>query len=113
MTTKHQQADNYDADYNLRKDAILVGHQRDLGDSAIDLTLPSERRKTRGRKNRYFRQIDNEDHEAGFLLDDDEEGKQENIRAKNELLDAATSLEARRAEEEKKIEMQETKLRAV
>lgn len=26
MTTKAQQSDNYDADYNLRKDATLVGH---------------------------------------------------------------------------------------
>ncbi len=55
-----------------------------------------DKKKVRGRKNRYFKQIDNEDHEAGVLLDDDDEGRRENERAKNELLDAQTSLEAKR-----------------
>jgi len=55
MTTKALQSDNYDADHNLRKDATLIGHQRELADAAIDLNEPNEKRKTRGRKNRYFK----------------------------------------------------------
>ena len=61
-----------------------MGHKRDLN----EVTRSTERKKVRGRKNRYFKQIDNEDHEAGVLLDDDEEGTKENERARNELLDA-------------------------
>mmetsp|Transcript_2499 Transcript_2499/g.3144 ORF Transcript_2499/g.3144 Transcript_2499/m.3144 type:complete len:370 (+) Transcript_2499:4439-5548(+) len=114
MTTKALQSDAYDADYNLRKDATLVGHQRDLADQQIDLRASMEKnKKSRGRKNRYFKQIDNEDHEAGFLLDDDDEGRQENVKARNELLDAAASLEAKRQEENKKLVQEETKQRAV
>lgn len=109
MKTKALQSDNYDADYNLRKDAVLVGHQRDLTD---DLASP-EKKRVRGRKNRYFKQIDNEDHEAGFLLDDDTQGRDENIKARNELLDAAASLEANRQKENKKLVMAETKQRAM
>ena len=75
--------------------------------------MTDKKGKARGRKNRYFKQIDNEDHEAGFLMDDDEEGKQENLKAKNELLDAATSLEAKRQENEKKIVHEETRQRAL
>ena len=51
MMTKGLQSDNYDADYNLRKDATLVGHQRDLADAPIS----PEKKKVRGRKNRYFK----------------------------------------------------------
>jgi len=32
MTTKALQSDAYDADQNLRRDAMLVGHQRDLAE---------------------------------------------------------------------------------
>ena len=45
--------------------------------SKCDKLTSTERKKVRGRKNRYFRQIDNEDHEAGVLLDDDDEGNRE------------------------------------
>lgn len=55
-----------------------------------------DKKKQRGRKNRYFKQIDNEDHEAGVLLDDDDEGQAKNVKARNELLDAQASLEATR-----------------
>lgn len=72
-----------------------------------------EKKKVRGRKNRYFKQIDNEDHEAGVLLDDDDEGRRENERAKNELLDAQTSLEAKRLQENKKLAAEETRQRAM
>ena len=48
----------------------------------------------RGRQNRYFKQIDNEDNDAGVLLGDDSEAERENLKAKNELLDAEASLEA-------------------
>ena len=72
-----------------------------------------EKKKQRGRKNRYFKQIDNEDHEAGVLLDDDEEGQARNIKARNELLDVKASLEATRQKEHSKLETEENRLKAV
>lgn len=48
-----------------------------------------------------------------MLLDDDDEGKRENIKAKNELLDAEASLEVRRVNENKKLIMEENRQRAV
>lgn len=48
-----------------------------------------------------------------MLLDDDDEGKRENIKAKNELLDAQASLEVRRVNENKKLIMEENRQRAV
>ena len=68
--SKGIQSDAFDADQNLRKDAFLVGHHRDL----TEVTESYDKLKLRGRKNRYFKQIDHEDHEAGILLDDDDEG---------------------------------------
>ena len=109
MTTKALQSDAYDADQNLRRDAMLIGHQRDLAEVRESV----EKKKVRGRKNRYFKQIDNEDHEAGVLLDDDEEGRLENQKAKNELLDATASLEVKRQFENKKLVAEETRQRAV
>lgn len=106
--SKAIQSDAYDADYNLRKDAMLVGHHREL----IEVSKSMERKKQRGRKNRYFKQIDNEDHEAGVLLDDDEEGQLSNLKAKNELLDAEASIEARRVEQTSKLMKEDTKNRA-
>lgn len=53
----------------------MIGHKRDM----TDVILSQDKKKQRGRKNRYFKQIDNEDHEAGVLLDDDEEGQAKNI----------------------------------
>jgi hypothetical protein len=46
-------------------------------------------------------------------MDEDEEGKQANLKAKNELLDAATSLEAKRLDNEKIIVQAEAKQRAL
>lgn len=69
--------------------------------------------KLRGRKNRYFKQIDHEDHEAGILLDDDDEGQNANIKARNELLDSATALEVQRMGNEKKLIAEETRLKAM
>ena len=109
LPSKGIQSDNYDADFNLRKDALLIAHERDLAEVQHSM----EKKKVRGRKNRYFKQIDNEDHEAGVLLDDDEEGRRENERAKNELLDAQTSLEAKRLKENKKLAAEETRQRAM
>ena len=37
------------------------------------------------------------------MLDDDEEGQRENLRARNELLDAQASLEVERLNENKKL----------
>ena len=109
LPSKAIQSDAYDADYNLRKDAMLIGHQRDL----TEYETSAKKGKVRGRKNRYFKQIDNEDHEAGMLLDDDEEGQRENIKARNELLDKEASLEAKRQKENKKLVAEETRQRAV
>ena len=58
-----------------------------------------EKKKHRGRKNRYFKQIDNEDNDAGVLLDSDDEGFAANKAAKNELLEHETRLELMREEE--------------
>ena len=101
--------DNFDADENLRRNAMLIGHQRDL----IEVDKSAEKKKQRGRKNRYFKQIDNEDHEAGVLLDDDEEGKRENVKARNELLDAQASLEAKRQHQNKQLVNEENRQRAI
>ena len=38
-------ANHYDADFNLRKDALLVGHQREL----LEVEHSIEKRKQRGR----------------------------------------------------------------
>ena len=94
---KATQAGAYEADLNLRKDALLVGHQREL----LEEVKSTKKGKARGRKNRYVKQIDHEDNDAGILLDDDEEGKKRNEKAKNELLDKEASLEVARQKEER------------
>ena len=109
LPSKAIQSDAYDADPNLRKDAFLVGHKRDL----TEVERSYQKTKQRGRKNRYFKQIDNEDHEAGVLLDDDDEGQAQNIKARNELLDAQASLEATRLQQNGKLEAQETRQKAM
>jgi hypothetical protein len=43
------------------------------------------------------------------LLDDDEEGQRENNKARNELLDAHASLEAKRSNVNKKLIREETR----
>jgi len=45
-------------------------------------------KKYRGRKNRYFRQIDAEDHIAGVGIDSDDEGSKANYKNRSEYLDA-------------------------
>ncbi len=101
--TKQTQANHYDADFNLRKDALLVGHQREL----LEVEHSIEKKKQRGRQNRYFKQIDNEDNDAGVLLGEDSEAERINLKAKNELLDAEASLEAQREEDERKLKQEE------
>jgi len=49
--SKAIQSDNYDADFNLRKDAYLIGHKRDM----TEVTQSIDKKKQRGRKNRYFK----------------------------------------------------------
>ena len=44
-----------------------MGHQEQLAEP----THYSKKKMTRGRKNRFFKQIDNEDNETGHLLDED------------------------------------------
>jgi hypothetical protein len=48
----------------------------------------SRNKKARGRKNRYFEQIDKEDHNAGAILDSDDEGENANRKARNDHLQA-------------------------
>ena len=47
------------------------------------------------------------------MLDDDEEGQRENLRARNELLDAQASLEVERLNDNKKLFVQETRVKAM
>ena len=61
LPSKGFQTDNFDGDHNLRRDALLIGHHRDLADHDVS---PSKK-KSRGRKNRFFKAIDNEDGNAG------------------------------------------------
>jgi len=72
-------------------------HKREL----MEVERSQDKKKYRGRKNQYFKQIDNEDNDAGLLLDSDEEGFEANKNAKNELLEHETKLELMREEEEK------------
>ena len=44
-----------------------------------------------------------------MLLDDDDEGMAENLKARNELLDAQAALEAEREQENKKLLVIETR----
>lgn len=57
-------------------------------------------KKRRGRKNRFFQQIDNEDNDAGVLLDSDSEGDKANETAKQSMLQQASRLDAIREEDE-------------
>ena len=74
---------------NLRRDAYLVGHHEGL----IEPTHYSKKKQSRGRKNRFFRQIDNEDGETGILLDDDGATTRRPMDSeRNELLDRRASI---------------------
>ena len=71
---------------NARNKAIQVGgpFDNDLHRSDADVITTNsmvapigkiiKNRKSRGRKNRYFEQIDREDHNAGAILDSDDDG---------------------------------------
>ena len=67
LPSKAIQSDNYDADWNLRKDAFLIGHRRELN----EVERSTEKKRQRGRKNLYHRAIDGEDQDAGILLDEE------------------------------------------
>jgi len=79
----------------LRSDAEVVTNNI-LSPSAGS---SSKQKRARGRKNRYFEQIDKEDHHAGAILDSDEEGESANRQARNEHLQAI------REEDEQKQEL--------
>lgn len=79
-----------------RLDAGLIS----LGDKDFTTGRSTDKKKIRGRKNRYFQQIDNEDHDAGAALDSDEEGKIANEIAKREHIERMAQLEAIREEDE-------------
>ena len=91
--SKAIQANDFDADMNLRKDAFLIGHQRDL---AEDVSSPTKHR-ARGRKNRFSKAIDHEDFKAEDML---LAGRQDSdagiVRELNELLDKEAPLETKR-----------------
>ena len=74
-------------DNNARNKAIQCGgpFESDLHRSDADVITTSvmvapigkmmKGRKSRGRKNRYFEQIDREDHNAGAILDSEDDGE--------------------------------------
>ena len=65
-----------------------MGHQEQLAEP----THYSKKKMTRGRKNRFFKQIDNEDNETGMLMDDDGATTRRPIDSeRNELLDPLPS----------------------
>lgn len=69
----------------LRLDANLVSDQANPWDTIK--TQYSVKKKYRGRKNRYFRQIEHEDNDAGMILDSDEEGQKANEKARESHVD--------------------------
>ena len=70
-----------------------------------------EKKKQRGRKNRFFKQIDNEDNDAGALLDSDDEGNKKAKRAIDAEFKRKKELAAIKEEEEKEIQKQEIEVR--
>ena len=113
--SKAIQSDNYDADLNLRKDAYLVGHHEGL----VEPTHYSKKKQSRGRKNRFFRQIDNEDGETGILLDDDGATTRRPMDSeRNELLDrratpSPTKVSKKKAKEQKRLQHADTLQKAM
>lgn len=104
---KAVQAGGWYADELLRADTKLVMHKREL----LEVEKSMDKKKHRGRKNRYFKQIDDEDNDAGLLLDSDDEGFAANKQAKNELLEHETKIELMREEEEKQQRAEDAALR--
>jgi len=99
----------------VRKDAYLVGHQEQL----VEPLHYSKKKMSRGRKNRFFKQIDNEDGETGHLLD---EGAGATTRRpmdseRNELLDPRAkpdlSPNKKRAKENKKAQHEQALQKAM
>lgn len=80
----------------FRLDASLIS----VNDFDAVSVRSTDKKKVRGRKNRYFKQIDNEDNDAGAALDSDEEGKIANEMAKREHIERMAQLEAIREEDE-------------
>jgi len=102
--SKAIQANDFDADMNLRKDALLIVHQRDLADEVVSPT----KHRARGRKNRFTKAIDVEDHDAEELLvqgiknGEIPEDALRSPKERNELLDKAAPLEAKRRKAEQR-----------
>ena len=104
---KAVQAGGWYADELLRADTKLAMHKLEL----LEVEKSMDKKKHRGRKNRYFKQIDDEDNDAGLLLDSDDEGFAANKQAKNELLEHETKIELMREEEEKQQRAEDAALR--
>ena len=68
----------------LRSDADVIT----MSVQAPTVSGINKNKKARGRKNRYFEQIDKEDHNAGAILDSDDEGETANRKARNDHLQA-------------------------
>ena len=87
----------------LRKDTNLLTDAGEMLNMSIDSERSdmSKMRKFRGRKNRYFQQIDNEDNTAGLLLDSDEEGQAANKKAREEHLQKLAEDEAKKEAHER------------
>lgn len=108
---KNEQADKgFAADQTLRQEAELVANKRKLV-MANEIEHSTEKKKQRGRKNRFFKQIDNEDNDAGALLDSDDEGNKKAKSSMDAEFKHKKELAAIKEEEEKEIIKQENEQR--
>lgn len=70
------------ADGDLKHQTDMLVDKRKLFNiGEYEDILPTTTQRRRGRKNRFFKQIDNEDNDAGALLDSDDEGNSNARRA--------------------------------
>lgn len=71
-----------DASVVTRPTEPMVPPVKKKGRDGIDLDesfqKSAKKKQRRGRKNRFFQQIDHEDNDAGVLLDSDSEGERAN-----------------------------------
>lgn len=108
---KNFQAEHgFSTDQALRQEAELVANKRKLVMTS-EIEHSQEKKKQRGRKNRFFKQIDNEDNDAGALLDSDDEGNKKAKRAMDAEFKRKKELAAIKEEEEREIQKQEIELR--
>ena len=92
----------------VRSDAELIANERKLFmKEGEDSENPTDHKKHRGRKNRFFKQIDNEDNDAGALLESDDEGTKKAKKAMDAEFKKKKQLAAIKEEEAKEVARQE------